>query len=213
MTRGLETTSMPSNLKKTVRVRMAKTGESYEQALRHVRAQEQRPRADRAEAGRSVSPTPPGGTVAEHDVPGPDRGLPPSPGLPASAIAILYIGDRLTSAAQHQVSTFVRACLDRQGYAPGTEARVFVERRGDTYNIEARAREPDGPVVRLADLQLPLDGARPEDFEAFMASNGLDRVEAESPLLVGARLRDGRKVGRNERCPCGSGRKYKQCCN
>lgn len=31
---------MPSNLKKLVRARMAKTGESYQQALRHVRAQE-----------------------------------------------------------------------------------------------------------------------------------------------------------------------------
>ena len=24
-------------------------------------------------------------------------------------------------------------------------------------------------------------------------------------------VRDGRKVGRNEPCPCGSGKKYKQC--
>lgn len=33
---------MPSHLKELVRARMAKTGESYQQALRHVRAQEQR---------------------------------------------------------------------------------------------------------------------------------------------------------------------------
>lgn len=25
-------------------------------------------------------------------------------------------------------------------------------------------------------------------------------------------VRDGRKIGRNEPCPCGSGKKYKQCC-
>ena len=25
-------------------------------------------------------------------------------------------------------------------------------------------------------------------------------------------VRDGRKIGRNEKCPCGSGKKYKQCC-
>jgi len=25
-------------------------------------------------------------------------------------------------------------------------------------------------------------------------------------------VRDGKKVGRNEPCPCGSGKKYKQCC-
>jgi methyltransferase (TIGR00027 family) len=37
-----EKTIMPSHLKDLVRARMDKTGESYEQALRHVRAQEQR---------------------------------------------------------------------------------------------------------------------------------------------------------------------------
>jgi methyltransferase (TIGR00027 family) len=36
---------MPSHLKDLVRARMEKTGESYEQALRHVRAQEERPPA------------------------------------------------------------------------------------------------------------------------------------------------------------------------
>ncbi|MCK5648583.1 MAG: SEC-C domain-containing protein, partial [Gammaproteobacteria bacterium] len=25
-------------------------------------------------------------------------------------------------------------------------------------------------------------------------------------------VRDGQKVGRNQPCPCGSGKKYKQCC-
>jgi methyltransferase (TIGR00027 family) len=38
----LEKTNMPSHLKELVRARMAKTGESYEQALRQVRAQEAR---------------------------------------------------------------------------------------------------------------------------------------------------------------------------
>ena len=31
-------------------------------------------------------------------------------------------------------------------------------------------------------------------------------MAAEEPFV-----RDGRKVGRNEPCPCGSGKKYKQC--
>lgn len=42
---------MPSHLKELVRARMAKTGESYQQALRHVRAQE-----ERAATGASTSP-------------------------------------------------------------------------------------------------------------------------------------------------------------
>jgi methyltransferase (TIGR00027 family) len=49
----LEKTNMPSHLKALVRARMEKTGESYEQALRHVRAQE-----DRAPAAPAPTGTP-----------------------------------------------------------------------------------------------------------------------------------------------------------
>jgi preprotein translocase subunit SecA len=34
---------------------------------------------------------------------------------------------------------------------------------------------------------------------------------AASPAAQPPQLRDGRKVGRNEPCPCGSGKKYKHC--
>jgi methyltransferase (TIGR00027 family) len=49
----LEKTIMPSHLKELVRARMEKTGESYEQALRHIRAQEWR-----APAAKSPSEVP-----------------------------------------------------------------------------------------------------------------------------------------------------------
>ncbi|STO56397.1 preprotein translocase subunit SecA [Grimontia hollisae] len=47
----------------------------------------------------------------------------------------------------------------------------------------------------------------------------MNHAEAENPLADGEAsgsasetvVRDGRKVGRNEPCPCGSGKKYKQC--
>ena len=50
---------MPGNLKDLVHERMEKTGESYQQALRHVRAQEDRPiaRDERAERARTVADT------------------------------------------------------------------------------------------------------------------------------------------------------------
>ncbi len=35
---------------------------------------------------------------------------------------------------------------------------------------------------------------------------------ARAPLPAPARRVDGRKIGRNDPCPCGSGRKYKKCC-
>jgi methyltransferase (TIGR00027 family) len=52
-----EKTTMPSHLKDHVRARMEKTGESYEQALRHVRAQEDRtPDPDLTEPPYTRSP-------------------------------------------------------------------------------------------------------------------------------------------------------------
>jgi preprotein translocase subunit SecA len=38
------------------------------------------------------------------------------------------------------------------------------------------------------------------------AEPGPEGEEEHSPFV-----RDGRKVGRNEPCPCGSGKKFKQC--
>ncbi len=42
---------------------------------------------------------------------------------------------------------------------------------------------------------------------------GEEGSEAQQPEAAAEQpyVRDGRKVGRNEPCPCGSGKKYKQC--
>ena len=40
---------------------------------------------------------------------------------------------------------------------------------------------------------------------------GLPQQGGEGPAAVETFVRDGRKVGRNEPCPCGSGKKFKRC--
>ena len=52
------------------------------------------------------------------------------------------------------------------------------------------------------------EAARRAQAQHATAENQLADDEAESPQTV---VRDERKVGRNEPCPCGSGKKYKQC--
>lgn len=44
----------------------------------------------------------------------------------------------------------------------------------------------------------------PAEFDELIEDEG---YEVEQPFV-----RDGRKIGRNEPCPCGSGKKYKKCC-
>ena len=46
---------------------------------------------------------------------------------------------------------------------------------------------------------------------AELGASETDTVE-QQPVRAAPFVRDDRKVGRNEPCPCGSGKKYKQCC-
>jgi preprotein translocase subunit SecA len=75
---------------------------------------------------------------------------------------------------------------------------------------EARGSRRERPqrliLTRGEMLSPPLEG------EMAMAGEGpMAMPEAEGGKVVTFK-REGRKIGRNEPCPCGSGRKYKRCC-
>jgi len=75
-------------------------------------------------------------------------------------------------------------------------SKVQVKAEDDVDAIEEQRRAPVRMEYQHADASA-MDGQ-----EAEQAQQG----EIEQPFV-----RDGRKVGRNEPCPCGSGKKYKQC--
>ena len=75
-------------------------------------------------------------------------------------------------------------------------SRVQVQAEDDVAAIEEQRRS-QAPVSYRHD-ELPSAAAAPAEEEA---------AETEHQPFV----REGRKVGRNEPCPCGSGKKYKQC--
>jgi preprotein translocase subunit SecA len=61
--------------------------------------------------------------------------------------------------------------------------------------------------------QGPVPGRRPERIGAAVGGNGeVDENGAEVKLELAPVRREMPKVGRNEPCPCGSGKKYKNCC-
>ena len=50
-------------------------------------------------------------------------------------------------------------------------------------------------------------------FNVIPAKAGIQRQEVtRAPQQPVAAVRAGNKVGRNDPCPCGSGKKYKKCC-
>jgi preprotein translocase subunit SecA len=75
---------------------------------------------------------------------------------------------------------------------------------------EARGRRRERPqrltLSRGEMLAPPVEGEMAMPMETPMAL-----PEAEGGTVVTFR-REGRKIGRNEPCPCGSGKKYKKCC-
>ena len=58
----------------------------------------------------------------------------------------------------------------------------------------------------------PLPGRRPERIGSAIGGNGEAEGEGEVKLELAPVRREMPKVGRNEPCPCGSGKKYKNCC-
>jgi preprotein translocase subunit SecA len=55
------------------------------------------------------------------------------------------------------------------------------------------------------------DEQKNREFKHAQAS-GLDQAEDQPEGARQPVLRQGPKVGRNDPCPCGSGKKFKQCC-
>jgi preprotein translocase subunit SecA len=68
------------------------------------------------------------------------------------------------------------------------------------YASEMKESRPDFVMPRAADAPAPMD-------EREMYANS-----PEGPQKVETYKRDQPKIGRNDPCPCGSGKKYKKCC-
>jgi preprotein translocase subunit SecA len=76
--------------------------------------------------------------------------------------------------------------------------------------VRVRAEEDVQAVEqqRRAPVSMQYQHAEAAAMAAAGGGEPLAAAEAESQVPF---VREGRKVGRNEPCPCGSGKKYKQC--
>ena len=77
---------------------------------------------------------------------------------------------------------------------------VQVQSKEELEQIEQKRREALAHQMEAAKTQH-------EEGSAMPAENNQEEAQAQPEPFV----RDGRKVGRNEVCPCGSGKKFKQC--
>ncbi|MCI0516197.1 MAG: preprotein translocase subunit SecA [Woeseiaceae bacterium] len=83
----------------------------------------------------------------------------------------------------------------------------------DTISILAKVRiQSEQDIQRMEAQRRAVQKLQAQHAEASaLASSEQTRPEPRKPEPVVPFIRDSRKVGRNEPCPCGSGRKFKQC--
>jgi preprotein translocase subunit SecA len=88
-------------------------------------------------------------------------------------------------------------------------ARVRIRSEEEVAAMEAAERQKLQAKSRDMQFQHPETGGYGADEEAEQAQ--ALAADGQGVLAAGPVTRDGPKVGRNDPCPCGSGKKYKQC--
>jgi preprotein translocase subunit SecA len=85
-------------------------------------------------------------------------------------------------------------------------SRVRIQSEQDVQRLEAERRKAQAMEFKHADAPALGQGQPPGGPQSGGAPAGSAPGPAPEPFV-----RSGRKVGRNEACPCGSGKKFKQC--
>jgi preprotein translocase subunit SecA len=84
-------------------------------------------------------------------------------------------------------------------------SRVRVQSEEDVRRMDAQRRAAQDMKFQHADSSA-LGQGQPAAAPGSAAAQAPQQPQPQTPFV-----RDARKVGRNEPCPCGSGKKYKQC--
>lgn len=124
---------------------------------------------------------------------------------------------RYSAYVAHEIDYIVRTCtVDEQNAIDVEETRKWSEES-----------EWQGLKIIKTDKGGPQDSEGVVDFSATYSRKGLRDVHLEraffkkvngewlyesGELIPTTVVRQGAKIGRNDPCPCGSGKKYKHCC-
>ena len=132
-------------------------------------------------------------------------------------IEALSMFEEMEGAIQDQIATTMYHVAIVQNEAPPPEVEESAE---DVDAVESPAAVEEPPKLpaapsaketREAESIVRREQAKVQDrLQTARASHGDETSPAEAQKR--ARTADGKKVGRNDPCPCGSGKKYKNCC-
>jgi SEC-C motif domain protein len=134
---------------------------------------------------------------------------------PATAEALMRA--RYSAYEKKAIDFIVDTCLideehgiDKEGTKRWSEKSSWLGLK--IMNTEKGAASDDEGVVEFK-AEYVLDGLREKHHEkAYFQKKDGSWLYVEGEIIPETVVREGPKVGRNDPCPCGSGKKYKKCC-
>ena len=138
-------------------------------------------------------------------------------GIRNAPTAEALMRSRYSAYAEHAIDYIVETCtLEEKDKIDVTQTRNWSE-KSKWLGLKILSTDKGGPedtkgIVEFQALY-ETDGLRDNHHEKaeFIKQNGRWFYN-EGNIIPKTVTRAGPKVGRNDPCPCGSGRKYKQCC-
>jgi len=138
-------------------------------------------------------------------------------GLKNAPTAEALMRSRYSAYVEHAIDYIVNTCAeDEQERIDIDQTRSWSE-KSKWLGLKILATEKGGPADTEGTVEFEalyeMDGLRDIHYERarFKRKNGT-WLYSEGSVAPKTVVRSGRKVGRNEPCPCGSGKKYKHCC-
>jgi SEC-C motif-containing protein len=134
---------------------------------------------------------------------------------PATAEALMR--SRYSAYARGAVDYIIGTCLADDEHDVDAEATRRWAEKSTWLGLRIIGADKGGPSDDSGSVEFKatyvLDGLREEHHEKaeFERRNG-SWVYVEGEVIPETVVREGPKVGRNDPCPCGSGKKYKKCC-
>jgi SEC-C motif-containing protein len=136
----------------------------------------------------------------------------------AAATAEILMRARYSAYSKGKVDFIVDTCLRDAEHDIDVEATRRWSEKSKWLGLEILRTEKGGPsdtegVVEFI-ATYSQDGLRDRHHEIsrFVRKDGTWLFE-EGEIVPTTVVREGPKVGRNDPCPCGSGKKYKKCCH
>lgn len=139
-------------------------------------------------------------------------------GKVAAATAEILMRARYTAYVMHEIEFIASSCVRKEGEndIDMDETRKWSE-ESEWLGLKVHSTKQGGTGDTEGIVEFSATYSRKGMKDEHREVAGFQKIDgkwlyAEGQIVTTTVVRSGPKVGRNDPCPCGSGKKYKQCC-